>query len=373
MAEITKRGTQEVVKVLDRIATLFQQDHNALGIPETVAVDMAYRCDLLSDALESNINKSALDELDIVKEDGFDPDDIGREVGGPVEAIDKDEPYMNDHFTQQNLRDLREHQEAGDLGESTNEEAQSATPGKQASEDQTEMAAAIEYLAQVQKTAAVGIMSDKEASNYVKELTALEGQVAELQMEIQSVAGGLMAKKDEIEKEHKKLLAEFGGKLPETLKGQGKAIYELKEALISYTKVAGMRKPTAQVIQDETLDKVAEQFSEDMRDAIAEIFDAVIKENSKPVKAALKSLKYATTKAGSVDTKEAGFMDFLQQVGSFFGKMFKPLSRVIELASKSINRSTKKALASWAALEKEMKKAKLASEEHDHGFDLFSE
>jgi hypothetical protein len=372
MADVTKQGTKAVVDTLDRIASLFQQDHTTLGIPETVAKDMAYRCDLLSDALEQNV-KSALDELDVVKEDGFDPDDIGREVGGPVEAIDTDEAYMQGHFTQQNLRDLREHQEAGDLGESTNEEAQSPTPGKQASDDEIEMDAAIDYLAKVQKVAAVGIMSDREASNYVKDLTGLEGQIAELQMEIQSVAGALEAKKDEIEDAHKKMLKEFGGKLPETLKGQGKAVYELKEALISYTKVAGMRKPTADVVQSGTLEKVAEQFSDDMRDAIAEIFEAVIKENSKPVKASLKTLKYAISKAGSETDKEAGFMGFLQEVGNFFSKMFKPVARVIELAAKSINRSTKKALASWSLLEKEMKKAKVASEDHNHGFDLFSE
>jgi len=52
---------------LDNIASLFQENHESLGISEKVAMDFAQRCDLLSDALE----KTASQELKIVKDVGL--------------------------------------------------------------------------------------------------------------------------------------------------------------------------------------------------------------------------------------------------------------------------------------------------------------
>lgn len=137
MATMSKKGARSVTRVLDRIATLFQQDHETLGIPEKYAMDFAYRCDLMSGEVEkkAGIPKEALDELDVAKEPGFDPDEIGAEVKGPQEG-DPDEPYMKGHFTQQVNRELRERQEAGDLGVAPVLEIQTPTPGKQATFEQ---------------------------------------------------------------------------------------------------------------------------------------------------------------------------------------------------------------------------------------------
>lgn len=135
MATMTKKGARSVTQNLDRIATLFQQEWATLGVPEKIAADFAYRCDLLSDRVEKNagLTKEALSELDVMKEPGFNPEEIGQEKKGPMES-ETDEPYMKGEFTQQENRELRERIQQGDLGMSTNPEPQSPQGGKQAFE-----------------------------------------------------------------------------------------------------------------------------------------------------------------------------------------------------------------------------------------------
>jgi hypothetical protein len=137
MGNMTKKGARSVTANLDRLATLFQEEFETLGVPSHIASDFARRCDMLSDAIEkkAGIERTALDELDVVKEKGFDPEAIGEEVSGPEEG-DSDEPYMRGHFTQQVNRELRERQEDGDLGMTPVEEIQTPQPGKQASFEQ---------------------------------------------------------------------------------------------------------------------------------------------------------------------------------------------------------------------------------------------
>ena len=134
MATLTQHGAKQVSQTLDRIATLFETEARALGVPDHVATDFSYRCDLLSDHVErqAGADRTALDELDVVKEEGFDPDDIGREVAGPAEGDGDEGAYMDGHFTQQSNRELRGEQEEGDLA-SASPESRGAEPGKQGS------------------------------------------------------------------------------------------------------------------------------------------------------------------------------------------------------------------------------------------------
>lgn len=134
MPRLSKKGALNVTKDLDRVANVIQTHCDALGLPEKIASDFAYRCDLLSDAIEKSagLSRQALNEFDPVKEQGFNPEEIGQEVGGP-EVHEADEPFMKAEFTQQENRELRERQQAGDLGMKPNHDEQTPTPGKQAS------------------------------------------------------------------------------------------------------------------------------------------------------------------------------------------------------------------------------------------------
>ena len=135
MSKINKQSALKVSGQLDRIASLFEKDFDALGVPEKIAKDFAYRCDLLSDSIEQNfgVNKQALDDLDPVLEPGFNPDDIGREVGGPLED-NGEHSWQEGEFSRQEHRELRDLQESGEMAE-VQEEPRQPQPGKQANEN----------------------------------------------------------------------------------------------------------------------------------------------------------------------------------------------------------------------------------------------
>jgi len=154
MASITRLGARNVTLDLDKIASLFQAHHDLLGVPKKVAVDFAYRCDLLSDHVERHVialekaaaqeqiddspeskdqnkpetyyyGKKAVDETGQSVEpqpgraqDGtmyFDPNDIGDDVGGPLKA-DPGEVGVQGHFTQEKFQELRDKEEGAGVG-----------------------------------------------------------------------------------------------------------------------------------------------------------------------------------------------------------------------------------------------------------------
>ena len=109
MPRMTKKGAQQVVAELERVADLMQGNWEDLGVPKRAALDLAYRCDLLSDHIEkiSGLQKSE-------KNPGFDPSQIGAEEKGALEA-DKEEDYTKENFTSQESSELRKKQEADKL------------------------------------------------------------------------------------------------------------------------------------------------------------------------------------------------------------------------------------------------------------------
>lgn len=100
------QGARRVTAGLDNFASLFQSNHEALGIPQKVAMDFAYRCDMLSDAIERGFN---------VKNAGYyNPAEIGEGVPGPLE-MDSNNPFMKGEFTQEEFVQLAEKQMSGAL------------------------------------------------------------------------------------------------------------------------------------------------------------------------------------------------------------------------------------------------------------------
>lgn len=138
MKKISRRGAQTVTDNLDRIATLFQNDFATLGVPQGYAQRFAYMCDMMSDTItrtaseagdedgedtskKASISLTAEDETGLSVErgqNGFDANEIGDEVGGPLEIIEPpSEPWMDDHYTQYNFQELRTLQQDGALSD----------------------------------------------------------------------------------------------------------------------------------------------------------------------------------------------------------------------------------------------------------------
>lgn len=133
MARLTRQGARNLTAALDNIAQVVQQRAALLGLDTRTATDFAYRCDLLSDAIERTasanfpLSRQAADAYGKGSDDegmsvehgegGFDPNLIGDEVPGPLEIIEPpSEPWMDGHFTQEEYHVLGELQEAGELG-----------------------------------------------------------------------------------------------------------------------------------------------------------------------------------------------------------------------------------------------------------------
>ena len=79
---LTRHGARTLTESLDRIATAVQHNAAVLGLPGNNAQDFAYRCDLISDAVE----KTAASNFPS-KEADFDAASIGAEVPGPLVDI----------------------------------------------------------------------------------------------------------------------------------------------------------------------------------------------------------------------------------------------------------------------------------------------
>lgn len=193
---LTRQGARRLTSMLDRLASVIQENPDILGVNSKIAQDFAYRCDLLSDAIETravqNFPRQASENCEscgeyadedfesfeeaarkntppsyakpdcgpdassqewgmkdstsptyhknydscyhkvtrpgpkktasrehIVGTDRkawFDPATIADEVPGPLEHLDDDEQWIDDHFTQEKYDELQTVQEDGDLG-----------------------------------------------------------------------------------------------------------------------------------------------------------------------------------------------------------------------------------------------------------------
>lgn len=131
MSRLTRAGARDLTEAIDRVASAVQENPELLGIDPRIAKDFAYRCDLISDAVEtkaaSNFPKSAEAE--------FDAEDIGEVSPGPLESVGP-EGDISGHFTQKEFEQLSEVVEK--LGSFLNKNAPPKTaavapaaPGKQ--------------------------------------------------------------------------------------------------------------------------------------------------------------------------------------------------------------------------------------------------
>jgi hypothetical protein len=121
---ISKEAAIKIGNRLDHLASLIQGNSGALGIPEHIARDFAFRCDALSDHVERQVGidrcassrKAELDPKENFTETKlvapqFDPAEIGESTDKPL-LTNADEPYM-DTFRQEWFDQLREVQQTG--------------------------------------------------------------------------------------------------------------------------------------------------------------------------------------------------------------------------------------------------------------------
>jgi hypothetical protein len=181
---MTKKGALAVTNDLDKLANHFQTHWAAMGVPQKIASDFAYRCDLLSDQVDkfAGIDRKALSDGPAVQSDhpapaaGFDPEAIGEEKSGPEEK-EGDEGFMDQHFSQQENRELTEAQERNELGpDKTKDDRQVPQAGIQAS------AVLADRAAKVTRAAAFALKAEDDAvKSLAQPLTRLARALSALQ------------------------------------------------------------------------------------------------------------------------------------------------------------------------------------------------
>ena len=377
MATLNRRGAANITSDLDKIATLFQQHATELGIPEKIATDFAYRCDLLADHIDklagedkedegdeaAPADKKAADETGLSVEpapanQGFDANDIGDEKAGPLEIITPPvEPWMAGHFTQEKFQALREKQESGEL-------ASNAAAGRA----DAKLASLDESLAKLAKLAAVGGLTDMQAEMHVKQLLELDEQLKSLEAEIEALASALLKKQSALEAEHKKILENLKKNLPNTLAGQGSVILEARGAIIKYAKVAEQKRPgIEQMLSTNTQDpkqkggdlygRIQLELGEKIAEQVRVITEAV-KEELTHLTPTVRGLKYELANVSkTASDKEAGFLDVIVKFRNWLGTNFKKMMQLVGLADTAINKSAKSIIQALKDAEDAMDKA----------------
>ena len=406
MPKITETGARQVTANLDRLAELFQTDFATLGLPQDVASDMALRCDMLSDRIESHaglrprqaqMDPPANYTEEKVAPNEFNPAEIGEESSQAF-LRNEDEPYM-DSFTQDENDQLRMVQQDGMFSNAkaaselirklqarlaASQSGDSAQKKTELSDELARFAASLDNyselddkLAKFHEAAGIGKWNEMQAAKAVAQLEQSRKDLADVRAEIEALAGEVLLKKaDTIEKDYAKRLKQFKEELPETAKGQGAIVLHMMDAVIKYTKVAEQKRPGAmQMIKELNADpdaaikdrggdligRIEERVGAIIAAQVAEVYDTVMEELTalRPVVRGLKlELKQKNASTSGID-KEAGvmsllvkFRDWVMSKSDKLKRLFGMGTKRIDNASKRIDKAIAEANKGWTQLEK---------------------
>ena len=98
MNKLTREGARNLTAAIDRIASSVQNHAGLLGIESKIAQDFAYRCDLISDAVETQAISNFPKYADVAEE-------IGEVESGPIVDGEVDSDAAG-HFTQEQFHQL---------------------------------------------------------------------------------------------------------------------------------------------------------------------------------------------------------------------------------------------------------------------------
>jgi len=390
MAKLTRRGAANVTTDLDKIASLFQNRAAALGVPEKIAHDFAYRCDLLSDHIEKYATRLAAAEGDEAAEDeeapatagkkkaavdetgtsvepkpgnqGFDANEIGDLKAGPLEIITPpDEPWMAGEFTQERFIALREKQQSGEL-------AANAASGKADPKLASSLDASIAKLA---KLAALGTLTDTQAEAAVKKLLELENALTEVEAEIEKLAGAAISKQKGIEAEHKKVLTMLKDNLPQTIVGQKAQILKVRTAIIKYTKSPERKRPGFEQMKSTDTESIKEkggdmfgrieaELGAEIAAKVAVIADTVWEELTH-IQPVVRGLKYEVENAPkTASAKSAGVLDVILKFREWIGSKINQIMSLFKLGTGAIDSAADSLIRSLGEAEKALSKTAAA-------------
>jgi len=349
---LTRSGARAFTETLDRIATAVQHNAALLGLPSNIATDFAFRCDLVSDAVE----KQAAANFPLKQAD-FNADEIGEEVPGPL-VDDPPNAQIDEHFTQEKFHELTEMADAEEAAD--------------------KLASLMEEADRVMEAAmpTINVQGFRGFTDQVRRLDELSTEIEMLEAELEAATSGLLSRKKDLDKEMKAAVEVLKKDYKENLSAQGNVIIERKTALVdAQARLAVVaRRRTPQKVRDELLAALAEEYGESIRQRLPELENA-LREEKKTMAVAFKGFELEMRTA-SVADKNAGVLDKLVRfrewlVGGLkrIVGMAEQATRLFKGVGRKMEKDTSMFLRELDQFESEMGKA--ATEVH--GFDFFSE
>jgi hypothetical protein len=301
MNKMTRAGARGLTSTIDRIASTFQKYPEVLGMDAKIAMDFAYRCDLVSDAIEG---KAAAN---------FPADSIGDSAG--VLEGDGDEPYMS-------------HIDGNESSELSEVEAKMAS-----------LLAEAEQFLGLDKEAAdsVTVQGYDQFTAQIRQLEELTTKAQELDAQIQAAVGPLLKEKAGLDKNLKKVHETIKKEYKDNLSAIGNVTIERKGALVearAMLKVAQVKRTQNQV-QAELMAAITEQYGAEVAEFIKTTEDA-LRDTKKSMRVAFQGFELEQRASKTASSKEAGLADMLARFQNFLLKGWSKMVQVVSNAARLV-------------------------------------
>jgi len=408
---LTRKGARRLTSMLDQVATVVQGNPSVLGVNGRIAADFAYRCDLLSDAIETravnNFPRQASEHDEEEAEDeapeskkkasvhariarlrrlaaeadgeeeaedeeapeskkkasfarraGFDASTIGEEVPGPLEQLDSDEPWMGDHFTQERFEELRGAQQAGELGA----KPYFAPNAKKAALDGLRILAAGPSRGFSDKSKMPSIELEDttgQLADLVKQLTDLQQAVAQREARLKAIAAQELQELEESKDAAAKALKVLTDAMRPALKEHGNYVLKARDGLLEVTAMyqAVAKSRTLDAVFSQALIDVANKYGEEVAQFISQTVDS-LREMDKPLTISYKGSEMLMK---SASYRSAGLLDSIVQFKDYIVKSVSKLVSIFTTATTLLKKKFTKVESSRSEVLKVLKQGKTAS------------
>ena len=407
---LTRKGARRLTSMLDQVATVVQENPSVLGVDGRIAADFAYRCDLLSDAIETravnNFPRQASEHDDeeeaedeapesnkkasvksrlarlrrlaaeadaeeeaedeeapeskkasFARRAGFDASTIGDEVPGPLEQLDSDEPWMNNHFTQ-TFGELRDAQQAGELGA----KPYFAPNAKKAALDGLRILAAGPSRGFSDKSKMSSIELEDttgQLADLVKQLTELQQAVAQREAKLKAIAARELQELEESKDAAAKALKVLTETMRPALKEHGNYVLRARDGLLEVTAMyqAVAKSRTLDAVFAQVLIDVANKYGEEVAQFISQTIDS-LREMDKPLTISYKGSEMLMK---SASYRSAGLLDNIVQFKDYIVKSVSKLVSIFTTATAMLKKQFSNVEGSRKEVLNALKQGKTAS------------
>ena len=357
--KLTRGGASQLTAALDKIANTVQKNPAVLGIDTKIAQDFAYRCDLISDAVETTAT------INYPKQAEAAVEEIGAETKGPIYEEDAD-PDLKGQFTQAEFSELTRLEDKDALGNAANSKVLASA---------TALARLLEAAVAEEEDEDEAMDSDKEAASKLPEvyvrgynglmkqvrvLSELEDQINELNAQIDAAVGPLVSAKSKLSKEQKKIHTEIKKEYKDNLTKIGNVTVETKSKATraaAMLKVAG-RKGTMDSQFDALIAALEEKFEIEIQEFAKQTMET-LRENNKTMTVSFKGFELEDKLADM--GKTAGLADMLTKFQDWLVRSYKRMIRFINNAGQVAEAQGKDIDRAYNDLEKALQSRKASS------------